>query len=108
MDLIELARNYPDMNITIRLGDLMIAANKLLAEARRDARHEALADAAEEKAEGLIPRIKVAHRLNVNLTTLWKWNKQGILPAVKIGTKVMYRPEDLDRLIKNKRYPTSK
>lgn len=50
-----------------------------------------------------LTRKEAAKKLGVTLTTLWHWQKSGYLTPVKIGTKVMYRPTDVDELLlKNK------
>lgn len=46
-----------------------------------------------------LTRKETAEKLGVTLTTLWHWQKSGYLTPVKIGTKVMYRPSDVDELL---------
>ena len=103
MDLVELARQFPDMSITVRLGDLMAANRKLLAQVREEARREAERIAATEREQERIPRLALAKRLHVNPSTLWEWARTGYLVPVKIGTKSYYRPSDVDRIIEDKK-----
>lgn len=44
----------------------------------------------DEDIEDYLTREEAADKLGVNLTTLWRWNKEGYLPCVKIGSKVKY------------------
>ena len=46
-----------------------------------------------------LTRKDAAKKLGVTLATLWHWQKSGYLTPVKIGTKVMYRPSDVDELL---------
>lgn len=47
-------------------------------------------------------RREVARALNITLSTLWRWAKDGYLVPVKIGTKVLYRASDIDRMLERK------
>lgn len=105
MDLVELARQFPDMSITVRLGDLMAANRKLLSQMRGEDRREAERIAATEKEQELIPRLALAKRLHVDPSTLWDWANRGYLVPVKIGSKVYYRPSDVDRVIEDMKKP---
>ena len=51
----------------------------------------------------LLTRDEAAELLHVNLATLWRWNKEGYLPAVKVGAKTMYRKEDLAKILRKRR-----
>lgn len=43
-----------------------------------------------------ITREEAARLLHVEMTTLWRWNKQGILTAKKVGPRrVMYKYTDV-------------
>lgn len=43
-----------------------------------------------ECEEEYISRFEVAEKFGVNLSTLWRWNRDGYLPCIKIGRKVVY------------------
>ena len=51
----------------------------------------------------LLTRAETAELLHVDLATLWRWNKEGYLPAVKVGAKTMYRKEDLAKILRKRR-----
>lgn len=44
----------------------------------------------DDEIEDYLTREETAEKLGVNVTTLWRWNKEGYLPCVKIGSKVKY------------------
>ncbi len=44
-------------------------------------------------------REEAAKALNVTLSTLWRWAKDGYLVPVKIGSKVLYRATDIEEVL---------
>lgn len=73
--------------------------NQIIAEAV----DKAIAAARPQKKEMLLSREATAKRLSVDLSTLWRWNKSGLLRPVKIGRSVYYREFDLERLERGER-----
>lgn len=47
----------------------------------------------------LLTSDEVMALLRVSRQTLWRWRTDGTLAALKIGTVVRYRREDVDRLL---------
>jgi excisionase family DNA binding protein len=47
--------------------------------------------------EQYLTAAQMAERLQVNRTTLWRWEKQGLLKATKIGKTKRYDPKDLKK-----------
>lgn len=43
-------------------------------------------------------RREFAERKGVTLSTLWRWEKQGLLKGTRVGQKVYYRDSDLKEL----------
>lgn len=95
MDLIELAKTAPDVNITIRVGDL-IEANEHLVRRTRDELEQIITD---EHAETYPSREKVAEMLDVDFSTLHRWDKQKYLMPIRIGRKVRYKMSDVNRIL---------
>lgn len=59
------------------------------------------AQAIEQSREhATLTRKEAARLLGVTLSTLWKWGQEGYLVPVKIGSRVMYRPSDIDGLLR--------
>ena len=54
------------------------------------------AEAAEDRL--LTPK-EVTGILGVNLTTLWRWHREGYLTKVYIGDKPRYKQSDIDRIL---------
>ena len=101
MDLIAIAKEFPEMTVSIRLRDLLEAneelARRVLAEAERgNARREDVYE------DTLITREEARVRLlgGVDPSTLWRWEKRGYLCPVRIGANVFYRRSDIAAIIK--------
>ena len=43
---------------------------------------------------------ETSEMLGVDKSTLWRWDKCGYLPKVKVGSKVRYRLTDVESLMK--------
>lgn len=52
-----------------------------------------------------LTRSEAAKALNVSLATLWHWAKSGYLVPTKIGTKVLYKATDIDRILNKGQQP---
>ena len=90
-----------DINLVVSKENLMAFADQLITRAR-----EELAAKAEQEQrqktneETLLTRKEACAYLGVCETTLWNWAKSdvGYLLPVRVGSKVMYRKSDLDRI----------
>lgn len=99
MSLREMANEYPDMCVTIRLGDLMAANEDLIRKVRQEVEAEIQK---REKTWGckLIPKEDVMNMLGVCNTTLWRWEKvYDFLKPVRFGGKTFYREPDINAII---------
>ena len=52
-----------------------------------------------EQPEQYIPRKQTAQQLNVDLSTLWRWNREAYLRPVSIGGKRFYKLSDINRIL---------
>ena len=43
----------------------------------------------------LLTREETAEMLSISLTTLWKYTKDDVIPAFRIGSKVRYKKSDI-------------
>ncbi|TNJ41347.1 helix-turn-helix domain-containing protein [Tamlana fucoidanivorans] len=53
-----------------------------------------------QDAEILLTREETSKMLSISLVTLWKYTREGILPAFRIGTKVRYKKSDILQALK--------
>lgn len=100
MDLELIARTYPDVCITVRLGDLLEANEALARKVREEAERE-IDRRLKIDADVLIAREEARVRLGrPDASTLWRWEKAGYLTPVRIGQKVFYRKSHIEAIIK--------
>lgn len=55
-------------------------------------------DVSKSNNDNLVPLKEVAETLNVSRCTLNRWNKDGYLVPIKIGRKVFYRQNDINKI----------
>lgn len=93
-----MAREFPEMTVSIRLKDLLEANEALARKVREDARRDREMCVAEE---GVLVRKDEARRRmgSPDPSTLWRWEKAGYLRPVRIGRSVFYRQGDIDALV---------
>ena len=53
----------------------------------------------------LIDSIQAARELCISPRTLWSLTKAGDIPPVRIGSRVLYKPDDLRAFIDARRNP---
>ena len=93
--LIEVARQCPDLTVSIRLGDLIEANQSLVEEALMRLEKSVV----ESRTEIYLSRTKVMEMLEVASATLWRWEKCGYLVPLSVGGKKRYRLSDIQRLL---------
>ena len=98
VNLLEVAKQFPDMSITVRLEDLMEANRSLLAELLEQ---ETLEREKRSKEETYLTRDQVMDMLNISPATLWRWMKQKYLVPIEIGAKRLYLRSEVERLLKH-------
>ena len=52
-----------------------------------------------DEKEKLVSKREAMKQFGVCETTLYLWDKKGYLKAVKVGNRVMYRTDDINRII---------
>ena len=95
-ELISLAQKYPNMNVTIGLAVLLEFGRFLINETKQQI-EQTIAD---EKAESYVSPKKTAEILDVNLSTLWRWQRRNYLIPIELGGKRKYRKSDIDKILR--------
>lgn len=85
----------PGVIVQVAAADLKAVVADMV-KSERDIITEAI-EAHREKPT--MSRHQAAKALGVTLSTLWRWAKEGYLVPVKIGTKVLYRATDIDKML---------
>lgn len=93
--LIQLAEQFPGLQVSISLGDLVNAMRQLIAETRQEL-EQTIADS---KAETYLSREKTMETLDISSTTLWRWAQIGYLTPLNVGGKHRYRMSDIKRIM---------
>lgn len=102
MDLMALARECPEMTVSIRLRDLLQANEELIRRVRSEAERDA-ARRDREAGDRLVAREEARLQLGSPApSTLWRWERAGYLRPVRIGVKVFYRQGDIAAIIKDR------
>ena len=94
-NLIQVAKQCPDLVVSIKLGELVEANNLLIAETKREL-EQTITD---QKAETYPSRERVMEILEVSSATLWRWQKLGYLVPLNVGGKRRYRMSDVKRIL---------
>ena len=78
----------------LKLGDYLVAQTRAstIEECQRNARAE----------DATMTATEVCEFFKINKTTLWRWNKSGVLTHNKMGKKRLYRRTDIDKLYNSK------
>ena len=95
INLINLVKECPGLQVTITLGDLLEANTMLIADTKKEL-EQLITD---EKSETYPSREKVMEMLDVSQSTLWGWQKAGYLVPLNVGGKRRYRMSDVRRIL---------
>ncbi len=63
-----------------------------------------LLETREKSPEVYLTTGETAKRLEVDRSTLWRWNKDGYLVSTKRGGKVRYKLSDVERILNGEDY----
>lgn len=98
-DLITIAKQCPDLVVSIKLGDLVEANTLLIAETKREL-EQLITD---QNAETYPSRERVMEILDVSQATMWRWQKSGYLVPINVGGKRRYRMSDVKRILEGEK-----
>lgn len=99
MDILQLAKEAPGTIIAVPVGDLVEANTRLVERAIADL-EQSIAD---RQTTVYYTREQVIALLNVDPSTLWRWNKRGYLIPIKVGGENRYCSKDIDRILERGR-----
>ena len=95
MNINEILKTGVNLTVSIGINDLMEWHKEVIADTRRELEEIVLSDKAET-----YPTVKqVAEILNVDNTTLWRWNKKGYLKTIEFGGRRRYKMSDVKALL---------
>ena len=94
-NIIQLAKECPELTVSIKLSELVEANTILIQETKREL-EQIISD---QNTETYPSREKVMEILGVSSATLWRWNKMGYLSPLNVGGKRRYRMSDVRRIL---------
>lgn len=96
-NLVQLAKECPNVIISISAKDLMTANEMLVAECAREL-EQTIAD---NKNVTYLTSDKVMKMLSITSSTLWRWKKTGYLVPIVVGGQQRYRSTDIQRILES-------
>jgi len=90
--------NETNITVSVGLTDLREFAKDMIRQTKREWEDLVVA----QKSETYISRQRAGEMLDVDLTTLWRWAKQGYLVPVCVGGKKRYKMTDINQLLNNR------
>ena len=94
-NLIELAKEMPNLTISVSLADLQAFHREVIADTKRELEDVVISD----KAETYPSPKQVCEILGVDNSTLWRWKQKGYLVPIEIGQKRRYRMSDIKKIL---------
>jgi hypothetical protein len=95
MNLYDLLQDNSSLNLTINAGQLIEIIDYCICKTRKELEQQ-ITDA---NTETYPSRQKVAEILDVDLSTLHRWNKSGYLCPIEVGGKRRYRMSDIRKIM---------
>ncbi|KAA6321069.1 hypothetical protein EZS27_029237 [termite gut metagenome] len=94
-NVVELAKQCPDVNITLKAGELIEAIDYCVNRTRKELEQQ-ITDANTESYPSAEQTAKI---LNVDRSSLWRWAKSGYLTPIEVGGKRRYKMSDIKRIL---------
>lgn len=94
-NIVELAKQYPELNLTVKAGELVEVIDYCVNKTRKELEQQ-ITDA---NTETYPSPDQVAKILDVNKSTLWRWQKAGYLIPIEIGGKRRYKMSDIKKML---------
>lgn len=94
-NLRELAKDMPNLTISVSLADLQAFHKEVIADTRRELEEAVISD----KAETYPNPNQVCEILGVDNSTLYRWKKKGYLVPIEVGKKLRYRMSDIKKIL---------
>ena len=94
-NIIELAKTFPNLTVSIGINDLIEAVEFSVSHTRKSL-EQMIQDESEEKY--LSPK-KAAELLECDPSTLHRWRVKGYLAPIEIGGKRRYKLSDIKRIM---------
>ena len=98
MNLYQLSKECPSLQISIKLDDLNEFAENLITNTQKRLEQRIM----DSKAQIHLSPRKTAETLGVDPSTLWRWQKMGYLVPIPVGGKKLYKMSDINKILEGK------
>jgi len=99
MNIQEVLKTGANFTVSIGINDLRDWHKEVIEDTRRELEEVVLSDKAES-----YPTVKqVSEMLNVNASTLWRWNQKGYLKTIEFGGGRRYKMSEVKALMEGGR-----
>jgi hypothetical protein len=95
MNLNEIIKSGTNVSITVEAKDLKHFADYLIDKTKKEIEDVVISD----KAESYPTVRQVTEMLNVDASTLWRWNKKGYLKTIEFGGGRRYKMSEVKALM---------
>ncbi|MEA4886374.1 MAG: helix-turn-helix domain-containing protein [Bacteroides graminisolvens] len=95
MSIQEIIKSGANVSITVGTNDLLQFADHLIRLTKEELESSLLA----KKQEKYLRPKEASRVLQVDLSTLWRWAKNGYLTPVELGGKRLYKQSDIDAIL---------
>jgi hypothetical protein len=92
---LEIAEEYPNITYSIKAGELLEMFRCVVSEVVNQAEQQRKA-----QPEQYLTRKQTAEMLDVDLSTLWRWNNEKYLCPVEIGGKRKYKLSEVNKILR--------
>ena len=99
MDIQEIIKTGANFTVSIEIKDLRDWHNEVIRSTKKELEEIVIS----EKAESYPTVKQVAEMLNVDASTLWRWNKKGYLKTIEFGGGRRYKMSEVKALMKGGR-----
>lgn len=98
VNIIELARQCPEVTISVKASDLVEMGKTLKDELLQDLRG-VLPETPTREEDSFLTREETMKKLGVSSATLWRWKKCSYLVPVQLGAMDRYRISDINAIL---------
>ena len=95
INIINLAKECPDLNLTVKAGELLEMVEYCVQSTRKTLEQQIT----DSNTETYPSPDQVSKILGVDKSTLWRWSKINYLVPISIGGKRRYRMSDVKNLL---------
>jgi len=94
--------NTGSLSVQISGTDAVSILESIYEKGRADSEREIRSSLEREQSDTIITKAEAMKLLHKSENCLWKWNKSGLLTAIKQGGSVMYRLSDVMAIVRGK------